>query len=388
MSRGGTTRVYWLAQVAREAGLATKVIGTLRAEETPYPEPPSDVDLRFVPWQRRGRHVPRILDALDSDIIWAVKPRPASYGLALAKRAGSRVPVVLDIDDLEREFIEGRTACLPPARHLSGRLRRGIATFISPDFGPWVRTTERLAPLADAVTVNSSALQARYGGIYVPSGKDIRKFDPDLYDTMQSKRRLGLADYRCIMFPGTPTAHKGVEDVIDALELLGDRRNRLVVVGGRKGGQHYLSGLGERADRWVVRLPGIPADDMPRVLAAADLMVVPQRDCEKSRAQTPMKLTDGMAMAKPIIATRVGDLPNILGNVAALVDPSDSAQLARAIDRILNDDAYAEDLGRAARQRCIADFSLPAAASSFRKVLSDLRRGQADSRVASALRVR
>jgi glycosyltransferase involved in cell wall biosynthesis len=49
------------------------------------------------------------------------------------------------------------------------------------------------------------------------------------------------------------------------------------------------------------------------VVAAAHVVVVPQRDGPVSRAQFPMKLADAMALAKPILCTAVGDVPEVVG---------------------------------------------------------------------------
>ena len=43
---------------------------------------------------------------------------------------------------------------------------------------------------------------------------------------------------------------------------------------------------------------------MPEIVSAADVIVVPQRNTPAAQAQFPLKLTDGMAMAKPILATQ------------------------------------------------------------------------------------
>ena len=57
-------------------------------------------------------------------------------------------------------------------------------------------------------------------GGYLPNGKDIGLFNPDFYNPEQIRSQLGFSDYRILMLPGAPRPHKGVEDVLDALELL------------------------------------------------------------------------------------------------------------------------------------------------------------------------
>jgi glycosyltransferase involved in cell wall biosynthesis len=71
------------------------------------------------------------------------------------------------------------------------------------------------------------------------------------------------------------------------------------------------------------------------VVAAADVVVIPQRDTPVARAQFPMKLTNAMAMAKPILSTRVGDIPHILEHAGYLVSPEAPDEIAKAIAWIL-----------------------------------------------------
>jgi glycosyltransferase involved in cell wall biosynthesis len=109
-----------------------------------------------------------------------------------------------------------------------------------------------------------------------------------------------------------------------------------------------------------VRLPAFPQEQMPEVIAAAHVIVVPQRDTSIARAQFPMKLTDGMAMAKPIVTTTVGDIPEILGNTGYLVQPSNPRQLAKALQDIVEDPQAALGQGKLARERFLGNYSLGA----------------------------
>jgi glycosyltransferase involved in cell wall biosynthesis len=65
-------------------------------------------------------------------------------------------------------------------------------------------------------------------------------------------------------------------------------------------------------------------------------------------------------MARPVVATRVGGLPEVVvdGKTGLLVEPDDPVALARAIVTLLQDRGRAERLGRAARERARHAFSL------------------------------
>ena len=158
-----------------------------------------------------------------------------------------------------------------------------------------------------AVTANTRLLAERFGAVYLPSGKDTSLFDPSRYDAEDCRRALGLSGLRVLMFPGTPRPHKGLDDLAAALEILQWPDARLVLVGGRDTGSKFADELSRRYPRWIVRLGQFGVSDMPSVISAAHVVVAPQRDTLYARSQFPMKLTDAMAMAKPILSTRVGE---------------------------------------------------------------------------------
>jgi glycosyltransferase involved in cell wall biosynthesis len=118
--------------------------------------------------------------------------------------------------------------------------------------------------------------------------------------------------------------------------------------------------LVRRYPKRVVRLGKFGVADMPRVVAAAHVVIAPQRDTAVARAQFPMKLTDAMAMAKPIVSTRVGDIAEALDGAAWLVPPSSPDAIAQALVEIFADPGEAVRRGRAARQRCEERFSFSA----------------------------
>ena len=157
-----------------------------------------------------------------------------------------------------------------------------------------------------------------------------------------------------------------------ALERIGRPELRLVVAGGRE--TAFARELAQREKRWLIELPRRPAHEMPAVVAAAHLVVVPQRDVAAARSQFPIKLTDAMAMAKPILTTRVGDVPEIVGDTAYLVAPSNPQQLAAAIEEILANPAAAERQGERARKRCVECYSLEAVGRILAPILEDLSR--------------
>jgi glycosyltransferase involved in cell wall biosynthesis len=79
-----------------------------------------------------------------------------------------------------------------------------------------------------------------------------------------------------------------------------------------------------------------------------------------------------MAMAKPVLATKVGDIPEILSGTGYLVAPSSPAEIAQQIKIIFQDLPAANERGLKARDRCIEKYSIEAMAAELSKVVSRL----------------
>ena len=156
-----------------------------------------------------------------------------------------------------------------------------------------------------------------------------------------------------------------------ALDILKESDLRLVIVGGSPY-DDYDDKLMQGWGRWIIKLPRCPVEQMPSILAAADVVVVPQRDDLTAHAQFPLKLTDGMAMAKPILSTKVGDIPEILDNTGYLVEPGSPQQIATKLKEIFQDLNLANERGRKGRERCVKYYSLQAMSGILSEVISGL----------------
>jgi glycosyltransferase involved in cell wall biosynthesis len=98
-------------------------------------------------------------------------------------------------------------------------------------------------------------------------------------------------------------------------------------------------------DLRIAFLPSVPSADVPTVLAGLDALVIPSTWYENG----PTIALESLAVGTPIVASRVGNLTEIIedGVTGALVDPCDSAALAAALRRIAADPGATIDAWRA-----------------------------------------
>lgn len=283
----------------------------------------------------------------DGDVLLASKPRPTSYGIALLARRQRPRPLLLDIDDWELGFFY--------RSGFWGSVGRGV-NLANPNGLPWTWAMERLVGRADAITVASRFLERRFGGTLVPHVRDTDAWDPARFDRSASRAALGVGDAPVVMFLGTPRGYKGVDDLVEA--MAGVATARLVIVGAEP--DHPSARRWAERSGVIVRGP-VPFDDVPRYLAAADVVAVPQRATSDTLGQVPAKLFDAMAMARPIVSTSVSMIPEVLDGCGMLVPPGEPRALRAVVEGLLADPDRARELGRRARARCIDRYSFTSA---------------------------
>ena len=293
-------------------------------------------------------HATRYLARMGSrpDVIYAMKPRPTSMGVALRVGQALGIPVVVDVDDPE-------LALVPP---FSGRIWRqwlGVWRMRAhPNHYGALRSLESRRNELSGVTVVSRALQREWGGTWVPQPVEPAVFDPLLHEGARWREDWGLSEVEPVVFAGSALPNKGVEDVLTALREL-DRPWRLLIAGPRTPLAERLA----REDSRVFVTGSLPPEVVPRVLAMARAVALPQRPDPASRGQMPIKLAEAMAMACPVVATAVSDIPEVLGDAGWIVPPGDRAALARTLKAVLDDPEEAHKRGMAARDRVLRHHS-------------------------------
>ncbi|MBI4865121.1 MAG: glycosyltransferase [Candidatus Riflebacteria bacterium] len=151
-------------------------------------------------------------------------------------------------------------------------------------------------------------------------------------DQLEARRRLGLRGSRVLLFFGLIRAYKGVRTLLTAFaRLAGDPELELVVAGEcyePEGEYRRLIeelGIVSRV-RFVNRF--IPNEEVAPYFAACDLVVLPYHTASQSGV-----VQIAYAMERPVLATRVGGLPEVIfeGETGLLVPPLDADALAGAV---------------------------------------------------------
>jgi glycosyltransferase involved in cell wall biosynthesis len=179
---------------------------------------------------------------------------------------------------------------------------------------------------------------------------------------------LGLGDARLVLFVGRLVEEKGIRVLADAWRQLQHRDRRLCLVGegdGRPGPRNIESD--------VVLAGTMERERLPVAYAAADVVVVPSIPTPRFLEPWGLVCNEAMCQGCAVVATTaVGAAAGGLvrdGETGVVVPAGDSAALARALDRLLDDAPLRVRLGREAKAE-VSGYTYEAAADAFSRALA------------------
>jgi len=190
----------------------------------------------------------------------------------------------------------------------------------------------------------------------VYGGADTERFRPGPGDEREG-----------VLFVGRLTPHKGVDRLIEALPT----GAKLTVAGtaGHDPGapeRDYPALLARLAQGRDVRFAGVVSEDqLPVLYRRARVFVLPSVEvtCYGRRIAIPellgLSLLEAMASGTPVIATRVGGLPEVVvdGETGFVVEPGDEAALRARLEELLGNARLAAEMGSNARQHVVDRFT-------------------------------
>ena len=220
----------------------------------------------------------------------------------------------------------------------------------------------------DHVVLAADALREPVAGLFragalddrrvttIHSAIDPRRFDPSRVSGADVRREFGIGDRFCIGLVGRLSREKGHDLLLRALPDILRAEPRAVCLFAGTGDQE------ERLREEVARM-GLAdhvvfagfRDDIPECIAAMDVLVVPSLSLEAS----PAVVKEGMAMNRPVIASDVGGVSEILrhGIDGWVIPPGEMSALRDALVRLVRDPATRMAAGKEARTRIVERFS-------------------------------
>jgi L-malate glycosyltransferase len=208
---------------------------------------------------------------------------------------------------------------------------------------------------------------------WMPAAADLPRFSADA-DPAPIREEFKLGRVPVVVSVARLAPNRGHEQLLAAFRLLlakqPEARLLLVGKGETRGRLEQLVADMGLTDHVV--FTGYRDRDLPQVLAAADCFALMAAGSDEScRAAL-----EAMAAARPIVARRVGALPETVahGETGLLVDDDRPEGIANAMASILSDPERARAMGQAGRRRAAAEFSPERSVAIVEEVYLDLVR--------------
>lgn len=241
-----------------------------------------------------------------------------------------------------------------------------------------LETAERIVATSPQEKEHMRSVSPKGNIDIIPCGTDIHRYGS--IDKQAARAELGInPETKVVLYVGRFDRRKGIETLVRAVgkSQLRGTDLKLIIGGGSRPGQSdgierdRIEGIVEElgmSDFTV--FPGRLGDEiLPTYYAAADVCVVPSH-------YEPFGLVaiEAMASGTPVVASDVGGLQFTVvpGETGLLAPPKNDVAFAAAIDAILLDPDYRNQLGQAARKRVESKFSWGGVAAQLSELYDEI----------------
>lgn len=173
------------------------------------------------------------------------------------------------------------------------------------------------------------------------------------------------------LYAGRLLESKGVMELVTAFNRLAITHDVRLVLAGKgqaEGLMRERLAAGKAMER-AEFLGEVPHDRALELMARSDALVLASHG-----EGSPLSITEALAIGTPVVGTRVGAVPELLGEDGLVVEPKDPIALARAMGRLVDDASLREWLSREGRERVRTRYTWPAVAARTVRVYREALR--------------
>jgi glycosyltransferase involved in cell wall biosynthesis len=302
----------------------------------------------------------RILRKIDPDVIVLNYPSPYTGLLGFLEGKLLRKSIVVDFNDLIAQYI-GALLNLDQGS-LTAKLLVLAQGFIVRNSDKTIVPTRFIRDYAASLGVPADKMSI------IPNGVDTKMFDPNGSDSAKVKRSLHLSNERLCVYCGRLDGWAGINMILRLSDIA--RMKKLNV-------RFLLVGSGESKNihkENILYLGEVPHEKIPSLLAAADVILIPFPNNQVSHAASPLKLFEGMSLRKPIVASRVSGIQEVIsdGENGFLADPDNPDEWIQKLETVLNSEKLGAKMGDNAKRTVEERFDWGLLAKQCEEVLNAL----------------
>lgn len=244
---------------------------------------------------------------------------------------------------------------------------QNLAKRLPPPLGAMRAHVFRNAAGAIAGTRTAAEVLERWGwkgplAVIPQFGVDPERFAPDAPAGRRVRDRIGAMEADLVVgFGGRLAGEKGVGVLLDAVATVSRSRLpgvRLLLLGdgperGALEARAHRLGIRDRVHFAGHR----PSLEMPRWLSACDVLVLPSVGRRGWVEQFGRILIEAMACGVPVVGSRSGEIPRVIGDAGIVVPPGDPGALAGTLRALADSEERRRDLAARGRARVLARYT-------------------------------
>jgi len=365
----GFAHVFNLTKAMSELGEDVTLVARGPPEGTPRQPLPDGLKLRLVKWELEyplpfgpAPQIPKQLNVIEPAraLRWLMKLVKEDKIQIMQERHEMR----LDMSPLSTRFLGIPSVLEVNSPFIEEAFKEDTFSFRSRNFFRKLGFDNASAIVVQTRLLKDIIFKQTKTPIHViPNGADPRLFNPATLDQGLA-RQLGL-EGEVIGFAGAFHPWHGAADLVSAFSVLARQRPnvKLLMIG--SGGEDLAkcrklaaeNGLEGR----VVFTGKVPYEKLPAHLTLCSVLVAPFSPSKDARRRAvferyglwwcPLKIFEYMAMAKPVVSSEVGVIPEYIQGAGLLYPEGDIPALADRISSLLSDKELSERLGAAGRRK-------------------------------------
>lgn len=203
-------------------------------------------------------------------------------------------------------------------------------------------------------------------------GVDLERFKPGRKpEKLLSKNNIPKNAF-VVLYVGKLVSWKGVHNLIYAAKILKERgvKDFIVAVAGKGAQKENMERLMKETstEEHFRFLNFVSYDEVPNAYRMADVFVLTSYPTMTWQEQFGMVLIEAMACGKPVISTKSGSIPEVIGDAGMLIPSGDFSELAGTVERLMSDNNLRDVFGKKGRERAEMQFDAKKNALKFYEV--------------------
>jgi glycosyltransferase involved in cell wall biosynthesis len=299
-----------------------------------------------------------VIKRLNPDIIVLNYPSPYTGLLGFLEGKLWKKPVAVDFNDLIAQY--SRALLNLKKGSFTARLLVMIQDYIARKSDKIVAPTHFIKNYTVSLGISDNKTEV------VSNGVDTKIFSSNKSDCNRLRSDLHLNGEKLCVYCGRLDGWAGINIISKLCDMARTRKLKI---------KFLLAGSGEGENiekENVISLGEVSYDQVPTVLAVADVVLIPFPNNEVSHAASPLKLFEGMSMQKPVIASRVSGIEEVVsdGQNGFLADPDDLEEWVGKLETILDSETLAARVGRNAKRTVEKRFDWTLLAKQYEEILN------------------